>query len=89
MQLRPGDGLLLKGFTDNPSPNLSLSYKGPGKGLYHISLYLGVYGPDHEKPAYRMDVDERLNHLGWVFDPIRARAIIEEKEVVSQSVVAT
>lgn len=70
--LTPGDGLLLKAFTDYPSDTIRLSYKGPKRG-YHISCYLGVFIPDEDGPA-GANVDERLNALGWVFDPERAKS---------------
>lgn len=70
--LKPGDGLLMKGFTDHPSPTIKLSYKGPPrKGHYHIAVWLGVYANGVPGPA-GASVDERLNLLGWVYDPKRA-----------------
>ena len=67
--LRAGDGLLLRGFTDHATPTIKLSYGAPKqKGRYHLALWLGTWA---EGDA---DVDTRLNALGWVFDPKRAKS---------------
>lgn len=67
--LTPGDGLLLRGFTDHPAPTVKLNYGAPkGKRHYHLALWLGIWSDGEAS------VDERLNNLGWVFDPERARA---------------
>lgn len=70
--LKPGDGLLLRGFIDHPADTVKLSYGAPKKkGHYHLALWLGIWSEGSAT------VDERLNHLGWVFDPERARAAAE------------
>ena len=66
--LVPGDGLLLRSFVDHPAETLSLSYKAPKqKGRYHLALWLGTWTEGEA------NVDQRLNALGWVFDPERAK----------------
>lgn len=74
-ELKPGDGLLLKAFTDFVSDTCQMSYKTPtksadGKPRYHLAMWLGLW---HDGAA---NVDERLNHLGWVYDPEAAQAAI-------------
>lgn len=65
--LMPGTALLLRAFKDHPAETLQLSYGAPSeKGRYHLALWLGTW-KDGEA-----NVDERLNALGWVFDPARA-----------------
>lgn len=69
--LTPGDGLLLRAFVDHPSPTVKLSYGAPkGKQHYHLALWLGIWSEGD------LSVDDRLNHLGWFYDPERARAAI-------------
>lgn len=77
-ELTPGDGLLLKAFVDHPADTVKWSYKAPpktadGKPRYHLALWLGIWHEDSSS------VDERLNALGWVFDPERAREQAKEK----------
>lgn len=68
--LKPGDGLLLRSFVDHPADTIKLSYGAPkGKKHYHLALWLGVWSEGDT------DVNERLNRLGWVFAPERAREI--------------
>lgn len=68
--LKPGDGLLLKAFTDHPAETVKLSYKGPTeRGRYHLALWLGTWKEGEAS------VDARLNQLGWVFDPERAASL--------------
>jgi hypothetical protein len=70
--LAPGDGLLLRAFTDHPADTVKLSYGPPKeKGRYYLTLWLGTW---KEGEA---DVDARLNALGWVFDPERAREALK------------
>ena len=70
MGLTPGDGLLLRAFKDHPAETLQLSYGAPKeKGRYHLAMWLGTWVEGDK------GVDERLNALGWVFDPERAAAI--------------
>lgn len=72
VDLTPGDGLLLRSFVDHPADTVKLSYGAPrGKRHYHLALWLGIWT---EGDA---GVDERLNHLGWVFDKERAAQAIE------------
>ena len=74
-EIKLGDGILLRGFVDHPSPTVKLSYTAPkGKNHYHLVLWLGVWAEGEAS------VDERLNALGWVFDPERARAITTKGE---------
>lgn len=69
--LKVGDGLLLRGFTDHPAEGFKLNYSAPKeRGRYHLALWLGTWA-DGEP-----DVDKRLNAIGWVYDPERARAVI-------------
>lgn len=66
--LTPGDGLLLRGFKDHPTNGTILTYGAPKKrGHYHLAMWLGIWSEGSAS------VDERLNQLGWVFDPERAR----------------
>lgn len=71
-ELKVGDGLLLKSFTDHPADTVRLSYKAPPKGRYHLALWLGLWSEGEP------DVDARLNAIGWVYDPVAARAILKE-----------
>jgi predicted GNAT superfamily acetyltransferase len=71
--LTPGDGLLLRAFVHHPSPTVKLSYGAPkGKQHYHLALWLGIWTEGDAS------VDQRLNALGWVYDPERARAALKE-----------
>lgn len=68
--LKMGDGLLLRAFKDHPSDTVQLSYTAPkGKHHYHLAVWLGIWTEGEQ------GVDERLNRLGWVFDPQRAREL--------------
>jgi hypothetical protein len=68
-ELKPGDGLLLRAFQDHPADTVKLSYGAPKeKGRYHLALWLGTWKEGES------DVDTRLNALGWVYDPERARS---------------
>lgn len=78
--LTPGDGLLLRAFKDYPTETAVLSYDAPGntddgKKRYHLALWLGIW---HDCAS---SVDDRLNALGWVFDPERAREAAEARKV--------
>lgn len=79
-KLEMGRGLLLKGFKDYPADQLQVSFGAPGKGRYHIACYLGVFDPEADG-ALAMGTDERLNAMGWVFDPERAKELCEEKGI--------
>lgn len=73
-ELTPGDGLLLRAFRDHPAPTVKLEYGAPEKrDSYHLAMWLGIWS---EGSA---DVDERLNHLGWIFDPKAAAQAIEAR----------
>lgn len=53
---------------------MTLDYRAPSKrGSYHLALWLGIWS---EGTA---TVDDRLNALGWVFDPMRAAQAIEAR----------
>lgn len=78
-ELKMGDGLLLKSFTDHVSDTAQLSYKNPGKTKdgkprYHLALWLGIWDES------ALDVDTRLNALGWVYNPKRAAETLAERE---------
>lgn len=73
-KLTLGDGLLLRAFRDHPRPRVKLDYDAPKKrDSYHLAVWLGIWS---EGSA---DVDERLNHLGWVYDPARAAQAIKAR----------
>lgn len=73
-ELKLGDGLLLRGFSEHPTPTVKLNYGAPkAKGAYHLMMWLGIWSEGG------MGSDERLNHLGWVFDPKAAAAAIEAR----------
>jgi hypothetical protein len=71
-QLKLGDGLLLKSFVDHPADTVKLTYKSPPNGRYHLAVWLGTWAEGEP------DVDARLNAIGWVYDPERARAYLQE-----------
>lgn len=78
-ELKPGDGILLRGFTDHPADTVKLTYGAPKqKNRYHLALWLGTWAEG--EPT----VDERLNALGWVFDPERAKEAREQAKTTAE-----
>jgi hypothetical protein len=78
MELQPGDGVCMKAFKwHSPDGFAVLSYAGPKKkDAFHLFMWLGVFSSSSSDAT----ADERLNALGWVFDPERAKTILATKE---------
>lgn len=67
-ELRPGVALFLRAFKDHPNENTQLSFSAPPeKGRYHLAIWLGTWAEGEPVAA------ERLNEMGWFYDPDRAR----------------
>lgn len=77
--LNPGDGILMKGFKSHVGDGYSnMTFGAPkGKLAYHLFMWLGVYEDAH--PSRNSTADDRLNALGWVFDPAAAKKALAER----------
>ena len=77
--LTPGDIVPMNSFTASyeheNGDKSSLAYKRPGKGAQYAFLLLGVGTPER-----KLDANQALNALGWVFDPDRASAQLMERQ---------
>ena len=79
-ELRPGTALFLRGFKDHPNDLTQLSFPAPKeKGRYHLAIWLGTW-KDGEPTA-----TERLNKMGWFYDPDRTAKAIEAEGGDAQS----
>lgn len=77
-ELQFGEGILMKGFKSYFA-NGWLRYGAPkGKTAHHLFLWLGVF--DENDEAKQASTDDRLNALGWVFDPKAAAAALTERK---------
>jgi hypothetical protein len=79
-ELQLGDGVLMKAFKWHSSDgNVVLSFGGPKpKGEYHLFMWLGTYSDNDE--TKQASADDRLNALGWVFDPKAAAQAFADRK---------
>lgn len=76
--LQFGEGILMKGFKSYFA-NGWLNYGAPkGKTAHHLFMWLGVF--DENDATKQASADDRLNALGWVFDPKAAAAALTERK---------
>lgn len=77
--MEAGDIIPMNSFTatyeHDDGTKTSLSYKRPGKDKQYAFLLLGVGSPDS-----KLDANEALNVLGWVFDPDSANKQLAERQ---------
>jgi hypothetical protein len=73
--LQMGDVVPMNNFTatyeHEDGDKFSFSYKRPGKDSQYLFLLLGVGTPER-----KVDANQALNAMGWVFDPERARELL-------------
>lgn len=84
-ELQFGEGILMKGFKSYFA-NGWLNYGAPkGKTAHHLFIWLGVF--DENDDAKNSSADDRLNALGWVFDPKAAAASLAERQSMNRKTV--
>ncbi|MGB3846021.1 MAG: hypothetical protein WA940_09145 [Sphingopyxis sp.] len=77
-ELQFGEGILMKRFKSYFA-NGWLNYGAPkGKTAHHLFMWLGVY--DENDETKQASADDRLNALGWVFDPKAAEAALSARK---------
>ncbi len=80
-ELRPGVALFLRAFKDHPNETAVLSYPAPReKGRYHLAIWLGTWAEGDGSAS------ERLNAMGWVYDP-KAAQVIEARRAATTGAV--